>query len=90
MGDLYDENGEVLDFLGSEETQFRGTLETDEVGRWRLVSDGSESGDLASLMPDGVEHGTFGYTDSEGEELVFWVDVTVHRPTGEFQDGCEE
>ena len=68
-----------------EKTQTRGTLEYDGVGRYRITSDDPGDVSLRSIMPDSVEMaGESGATKSD--ELVFWINVTVWKPTGEFRD----
>jgi hypothetical protein len=86
MGDLFDEDGEILDFLGTTKTRVRGKLETDGMGRWWINPDEDGGETLNSIMPEGIELEDINDQDQDGDELVFWIDVTVHRPTGEFRD----
>jgi|GEM_PF-5883126 len=81
MGKMYDEHGEVLEFVGHEQTRTRGVLRTDGMGRWSI---GPET--LHSLLPDGIEEVQDGDDLDEEPEYVFLFNITAYRPTGEFRE----
>lgn len=86
MGEVYDDRGERLEFVGTRETRIRGRVVTDKMGRWYIALDNEFGGrDIPSLLPEEIE--LYPDTDEkESEPFVFWIDTTAWKPTGEFKE----
>lgn len=88
MGEMYTEDGEILEFVGLKETRLRGTVQTDGMGRhWISTDEDGDAGDLPALLPDEVDTEWINDHEDSADEYVFYVTVDARKPTGEYRGG---
>ena len=86
MGEHYNENGEVIEFVAHEEEFVRGVFRTGDRDQGRIEpSGGDEPVSLASLIGDHVTPETGG-EEADGEEHRFHINIDIYEPTGEFRE----